>query len=91
MRTERGGLQKRLRRLEFCQREAEFKDLASVLVHYEELTEAQFTVILPRLIRLFDEELRAGVPLEECMDKLPEAFKLAVYQQVLADPIQEDP
>jgi hypothetical protein len=35
--------------------------------------------------------VRAGVPLETSLNKLPEAFKLAVYQDLLAEPVREVP
>jgi len=86
---------KRIERLEFLQRESEFKSLATVLDHYEDLTEAQNEAhneeFMPRLIRLFEAERLAGVPLEESLEKLPEAFKKAVYRSMANSLDQEAP
>ena len=91
MTSQRGSLEKRLTRLEYRRREREFEDLAGELEHYEELTEAQITVILGRLTRLFDGERRAGVSLEASLEKLPEAFKEAVYEDLRREFAQEGP
>ena len=75
-----GRIQKRLACLEFLQREQEFKDLEGVLAHYATLSPEEDAAVQQRLIRLFNAELAAGVPLLTSLEKLPEPFKGHIYQ-----------
>jgi hypothetical protein len=95
MRSDLGGIKKRLARLELLQRQREqqfelrrcdqeFRDLAPVLVNYEALTPEQEDEVFQRLLRLFRLEHEGGLPLTTSLDKLPEPFKTAVYQALAA-------